>query len=262
MIYFFRTRYDYGSYTDFHKLVTLSGFPLVYADELRALDKPDNVYIGNPLNGEWHSWRKGELQGKLILYNLEYNIDNQHNIPECVDETWFGDAAHARQHGFRYVPLGGHGGLREDYTGNIEKNIDVSQIAYQVYRRAHITNEMKALGLRLGSNENLWGIDRTKELLNSKTMVHVMQWDNVPAIAPLRWCIAAAHSLPMITETVEDRGIFGHTYMMQSDYEHLPAFVAQVVKKGSHYQLDDYGRALHDLLCNRYTFRRMIESNL
>lgn len=261
MIYIVRTRYDYGSYRDFHALATLSGFPLIYADEIRALDNRDNAYIIAPINGEWNNWRKGELQGRLILYNLEYNIDGQHNPPECIDEIWFGDAGHAKQHGYRYVPLGGHSGLRLECTEQT-KDIDVSQVAYQVYRRAHITNTIKGLGLKVGTNENLWGIDRTKELLQSKLMLHVHQWEQVKSIAPLRWCIAAAHNLPIITETVEDRGIFGYTHMMQADYEYIPEFAQQVLKPANRYQLEDYACALHELLCERWTFRRMIEANL
>ncbi len=261
MIFIVRTRYEYGSYSDFHKLATLSGFPLVHFDELRALDSKDNVYIGCPINGEFNLWRKGELQGRLILYQLELNIDGNHNIPECVDEVWHGDAAHARQFGYRYVPLGGHSGLREDCPEQ-PKNIDVAQIAYQVYRRLDLSNKMKFAGLRVGTNENLWGVDRTKELLASHLMLHVHQWEHVRAVAPLRWCIAAAHGLPMITETVEDRGIFGYGHMMQADYEFILPFVEQVLKPENRYQLEDYGRALNSLLCERYTFRTMIESNL
>lgn len=261
MIYIVRTRYNYGPYQDFYKLAALSGYPVVYADELRALDKPDNVYIISPINGEWHEWHKGDLQGRLILYNLEYNIDGNHNTPACVDEVWFGDAAHARRNGFRYVPLGGHAGLREECPDQ-DKSIDVAQIAYQVYRRQHITNEMRKLGLKVGTTQNLWGIDRTKELLQSQLMLHVHQWEQVPAVAPLRWCIAAAHRLPMITETVEDRGIFGHTYMLQCDYEFIPEFVERVVKPENRYQLEDYGGALHTLLCEKWTFTKMLEANL
>lgn len=261
MIYIVRPRYEYGSYTDFYRLATLSGFPLVYADELRALDKPDNVYIISPINGEWNQWRKGELQGNLILYQLEWNIDGNHDTPSCIDEVWMGDVAQAAKCGYRYVPLGGHIGLREECSEQT-KEIDVSQIAYQVYRRQHITNELKALGLRVGSNENLWGIDRTKELLQSRAMLHVHQWDTVQAVAPLRWCIAAAHGLPMITEAVEDCGIFGYSYMLQAEYEYLPQFVAQVVKKENRYKLDDYAGALRRLLCETYTFEKMVNNNL
>lgn len=233
----------------------------MYVDELRAIDKPDNIYIITPISGEWNGWRKGELQGRVIHYMLELNIDGEHNPPQCIDTVFHGDAAHARTHGYRYVPLGGHIGLREECTEQT-KEIDVSQIAYQVYRRQHITNELKALGLRIGSNENLWGVDRTKELLQSRAMLHVHQWDTVQAVAPLRWCIAAAHGLPLITESVEDCGIFGYSYMLQAEYEYLPQFVAQVVKKENRYKLDDYAHGLRELLTVRYTFEKMVNNNL
>lgn len=49
-IIFARPRWDYNSYTDFYRLIELSGYPLIFFDEI----DPDssNCYVMTILNGE------------------------------------------------------------------------------------------------------------------------------------------------------------------------------------------------------------------
>jgi hypothetical protein len=269
MIYFLTTRHEYGPYRDWLKLARLSGFEVIYFDEALAVDNKDNVYIASPSTGEWAHWKKGHLQGKLILYQLELEIDGGNSVVEVVDEVWTGDVGQARRCGYRYVPLGGHPGLNElwePHSGgtefNVSKTLDVSQISYQVYRRQQVTNAMIDLGLKVGTQSNLWGMERTLELLSSRVMVHVHQWEAIQAVAPLRWAIAAAHKLPVISETVLDTGIYGKTYMMHSDHEHLAPFVYMWLRPENRNRMEDYAEGLYELLCKRYCFGTMVLNNL
>lgn len=260
MIIFLRTRHEYHSYSDWFKLAELSGYSIRYLDEIETFDAPDNVYIIAPVSGEWRHWPKGYTQGRMILYQLEHNIDGEHFTPEAVSEVWAGDKWQADKCGFRYVPMGSHEGLGRNMADKHEKIYDVSQIAYQTYRRQNITRQLLEAGLRLSPNENLWNFSRSLALVQSEIMLHVHQWDNIPAIAPLRWCLAAAHHLPIVSEQVADRGIFGYTHMMQADYEHLPRFVSHVLKDPR--LLADYAAALHTLLCHEWTFKHMVEASV
>ena len=260
MIYFLRTRYHYAPYDDFFTLATLAGYEVRYLDEVETFDSKDNVYIISPVNGEWNHWAKGYVRGKLILYELEYNVDGNHVTPSAVDEVWAGDKWQAETNGFRYVPMGSD--RRLDLAGERLEDypvFDIALMAYRdVYRRSKLIHEIQDAGVTIAPND--WGLARSIRMLESYAMVHIHQWDNIPAIAPLRWCLAAAHNLPIISETVADRGIFGYTHMMQADYSHLARFVGYVLKDKR--LLADYAAALHHLLCDEYTFKRGIESHV
>jgi len=191
---------------------------------------------------------------------LEWNIDGEHNVPACVDEVWNSDKAHAEKNDFKYVPMGSDKGLNV-YSGNKPNLVfDVAQLSYQTNRRQAITEQIKGHGLFLAPNSGLWGWPRTMALLQSRVMLHVHQEEATAGVAPLRWCLAAAHHLPLITETVPDRGIFGYTYMLQADYGFLAAFTANMLKDQR--LLNDYAGALHQLLCVDYTFKKSVEANV
>lgn len=264
-VIFCQTRYQdigYASYRDYWKLVRLAGYPIIYVDEIPRYDAKDKTFIICPVNGEWNTWPKGFTQGRLILYQLEWNIDGQHNTPACVSEVWNADKAHAEANGFRYVPMGSDEGLCEEgwKSRYLSGKNDVIQISYQTPRRQVITRQLSELGLSIAPNENLWGILRSVQLMNSEVMVHTHQTEQTNGVAPLRWCLAAAHHLPLISEIIPDRGIFGFTHMMQADYAHLAKFTKQVLEDKR--LLADYAAALHGLLCVDYTFKRAIEKHV
>ena len=269
MIYFLRTRHDYAPYRDWFRLAELSGFPIIYFDEVVTVDSPFNTYIATPSTGEWGHWQKRHTMGKLIFYQLEHEVDGQNPVLPSVDETWCGDSYEARKSGYRYVPLGSHPGLNElwdEHSGgtefNVAKSLDVSMLSYMVYRRQHVYNTLKDTPFRMGSEGGLWGKERSLELLASRMMVHIHQWENIRAVAPLRWCITAAHKLPMITETLEDAGVYGKTRMIQSEYEPIAENVKEWLKDEHRNKLEDYACNLYDLLCVRYRFADMVYNNL
>lgn len=280
--YIVQTRHMYQSYTDFFNLARLSEYPIVFADELDALDAAGNVYLISPINGEWNHWEAGRFKGKLILYQLEHNVDGQHNTPAAVNEVWCGDKWEAEKNGFRYVPLGGHCGLVESSTPQ-DKLFDTVMLAYRTPRRQMMEQELALESVTYAPSEGAWNEARSDMLHQSKVMLNIHQWGRVddailnrcsvgkeynqtsyavsmPVVAPLRWCITAAHGLPMVTESVNDRGVFGYTCMLQADFKYIPQFVSYILK--DHYKLDDYAAALQELLCHTYTFRHMIEAHI
>lgn len=262
-VYFVRTRHHYAPYDDFFKLADLSGYTVIYVDEMQDYDKPGDVFIISPVNGEWKDTPKGYYKGRIILYQLEWNWDGEHNTPACVDEVWNCDPAHARLNGFKYVLMGSHEGLNElppeEQFFPAEKIYDVSFLAYQTGRRQQIAQEMRNLGLRLAPSEQLWGLERNRVLMKSRVMVHVHQREDTKGIAPLRWALAAAHRLPVVSEFIQERGRFGYTHMAMASYSFLPAFVKMALTDR---MLDNYGLALHGFLCHEWPFRKTIEANL
>jgi hypothetical protein len=259
-VIFVRTRHDYGSYVDFFQLARLAGYRVIYVDEMLHHDAKDVTFIISPVNGEWNTRPKGYTQGRVILWMLEWNVDGEHNVPDCVDVVWNSDPVHARKNGFCYVPMGGDSGLNECEFDKLPKVYEVAQLSYQTPRRQIVTLQMKSEGLTLAPNSGLWGTVRSTVLLQSEVMLHVHQLEETRGIAPLRWCLAAAHNLPMITESIPDRGIFSPSYMTQADYPFLAEFTAHMLKDKQ--MLADYALNLHNLLCVDYTFRRSIESHV
>lgn len=262
-IIFCKTRYQdigYVSYSDLWRLVELSGYKTIYVDELDPYS--DNTYIVTPLNSEWlNGWNNPTAQ--IIHLEMEWRWDERATWkePPGVKRVWHIDKWFADQFGFEYVPIGSDERLNELGTQYpSQKRYDVAVLSYQTHRRQLITAQLENLGLRLAPISGIWGRLRSDILLSSYAMVHTHQVDNAPGIASLRWAIAAAHHLPMISETVNNRGIFGYSCMVQADYPHLAAFTLNMLKDKM--RLSDYGEALHSLLCVENTFRKVIEKNV
>lgn len=262
-VIFCKTRFQdrgYASYNDYFKLVEWAGYPIIYVDQLDP--QSDNTYIVTPLNDEWMTGWK-QPKARIIHWEFEWRWDERANWkePEGVARVWHIDKWFADQFGFEYVPVGSDERLNE--IGSLyphEKIYDVAIMSYQTNRRQAMTIQLKNEGLRLSPVNNLWGRNRSDALLRSYCMVHTHQNDNAPGIASLRWAIAAAHKLPMISETVYDRGIFGYSSMVQSDFEHLARFTTNMLRDKMH--LNDYGLALHDLLCVEKNFRRLVDAHV
>jgi hypothetical protein len=256
-VIFVRTRYDYPPYRDFYRLVTLSGYPLIYVDEMDVTD-PAKTYIITPKNGEWgEGWPNA--QARLVWWQLEWEQEPD-PCPPGVAEKWTSDRWHADRIGARFVPLGSHPGFNLNPDETRPKRYDVAFMAYtDVWRRGQIKGALEEKGLSIAPNA--WGYQRHENLLQSRCMVHVHQFDGTPTIAPLRWCIAAAYSLPIISESVNNREPFGLGHFMACDYEHLGAFIAMQLK-AEWSNLEDYGRALHRFLCVEHPFRKNVEAAL
>lgn len=253
-VIFARTRHTYDSYSDFWRLVELSGYPVCYVDEIDA--ESDNAYIAAPVNGEWNNgWQSP--RARIILWQFEWNVDGEHHTPPGVSETWHIDAWQAGRIGARYVPVGSHKDLRLSDTVDTAPRYDVAMLSYMIPRRQQIHHDLTTrYGLRCAPNA--WGLERHAILSQTRAMLHVHQWDDIRGVAGLRWAIAAAYELPVITETLNEWGILRHDCVLQSDYEHLAQFTRDRLRDN----LSDYGMALHNLLCRDHSFRKNVEAAL
>lgn len=251
---FVHTRHVYESYADLWRLVGLSGFPTCYSDEVDTAS--DNVYIIPVRNGETESYPVD--RARTIHHNLEWC---EYPANAGIREVWHMDAGIAAAHGNKYVPVGGHQGLRMTITD--APAIDAVYLGYMTHRRQSVYEELIRRGVGV-TPTSLWGHDRERVLAGGRVYLNVHQneivaWQGVPG---LRMIIAAAYSLPVISEQVKDSGIFGQSTFLQSDYAHVAEFAALHLNDKSNAHLRDYGYSLHSLLCNEHTFRRVIERSL
>jgi len=155
--------------------------------------------IGKQVYTYWHdgTTRHGypEARARIIAYNIEWYDDVDYtNIPGV--EVWTPDAWWAERKGIRYVPMGGHSGLRLDDDRDYEKRYDVATLWAQSYRRYVGQAQLTSNGLSIAPNG--WGQERHEVLSQSRAMIQVHQNDGLPTVAPTRWCLAAAYCLPSI----------------------------------------------------------------
>ncbi len=257
---FVRTRTYYQPYDDLFRLAELSSYPVCYIDEIDASD-PTKIYIYSPNNGEtMGGWP--HARARIIFCQLEWHTDmSPVNLPTGVSECWNGDAWHARMINARHVPIGSHVGLNLDLNDCPAKEYDVAFMAYtDIYRRGQIKNALLDRGFTVAPNG--WGQARHDALVRSRVIVHVHQHENIPTIAPLRWCIAAAYGLPIISESVNDRRPFAAGDFLSCPYDDIPDFVERHLKQGVIGLLDSYAYNLRNYLCRVMTFRESVEKAL
>jgi hypothetical protein len=252
-IIFARPRHNYDSYQDVYALIRLSGYPLVYVDEIDASD-PTKTYVLTPLNGEWqHGWP--DAKATIIHYDLEWRLDGPYPQIPGVRRTWAADAWYARRVGAEYVPLGSHPDLRLS-AEPADKRYDAALLAYMgPPRRQQVAHDLRQHGITLAPNA--WGEERDGILRSTRLVAHVHQHEGVRTVAPGRFALAAAYGLPLVTETLDDPGIFTPGTLLQSDAAHYADFTRMWL--GDEAKLRDFGASLHWLLCREHTFRRCVD---
>ena len=269
MIIFARTRHTYQSYDDFWSLVALSDFPTCFVDEIDP--SKDHTYIFTPHNGEFvhHAASKGlawaNRRAKIIWWFLERPDGNLVPLDDfmkpvlpVIDEVWVSDGTISELHPrLKRMVLGGHEGLAlvppQDF-----KEYDFAHMSYAWGRREELYAYICVRGLR--EAPNAFGKERSEILATTKLMVSVHQYP-LPVIAPLRFAIAAAHRLPVLTETVKDPypHVIGHD-LWHADFENIPDEAAGLLENpGLLWQL---AKNLHERLCVEWTFRRGVEEAL
>jgi hypothetical protein len=167
-IIFAKPVHHYDSYTDFWRLVELSGFPIISVSDIDITEY--QIVITAPMNGDYQEhfvgdlahWEEtGEITGgqlkrqkdsglprlsHLIVWNLE-RPSGSGSVPEYAlrskswidnrfaDEVWVSDAALADETMLRYVVLGSDYGLGEVST---EKQYDFTHMSVVIPRRVDI----------------------------------------------------------------------------------------------------------------------------
>lgn len=266
-IVFARTRYTYDSYTDYWKLVELEGFDTCFVDEIR-LDADDTIFIVSPINGEVRPHlqnertRVGTPSAKTIWWNLERPMGNPDTIGDLtgyVNAAWVSDRAYAdMDKRFTFVVLGGHAGLCE--ASAVDAVYDYAHMSYIHGRRQGFFELLQSH--RLQEAPNCWGDKRARVLACSKMMVNVHQTDEMIG-EPLRFVLAAAYKLPLVTETLHN------CYpLAQNGVDHLQAplgsqlLEAIVSLKTDPERGRQLGQELYDLYCVRKTFRACVEEGV
>lgn len=252
-VIFARPRTWYDSYTDMYKLIELSGYPLIYFDEIDPAS--DNKYILTLVNGEnQHGWQSPRAE--IVLWDIEWRLDGEYpRIPGVnqvwVADQWYAEQLAAREVNAQFVPVSSHRDLNPEPDARREKRYDYAMLMYFTYRRQCIRD--RALEGGIAISPNAWRNERHDILLSSRAMLNVHQHDDVRTVAPTRWALVAAYRLPMISETI-DRVLWHGLYY---DYDDLVE--AAHVWRGRESELQAAGDCLYQQMCVDKTFGRIIE---
>jgi hypothetical protein len=265
MIKFARTRHVYDSYSDFWKLIELSGFDTCFIDEI-DISAENTTYIFSPTNGELRPHIQNQKNAnkpwnaKIIWWNLERpsSITNVviDDIIGYINETWVSDRYYASLNSnFKFVILGSHPDLRL-HKENLHKIYDYCHMSYVYGRRDYIHHTLAQHGLKMGPNG--WGEERDKTLRTSKMLINVHQ-DPFLISEPLRFAVTAAYALPIISETINDPyPLVLEQDIVIADYHNLTQKAIAIHNT----DLTHLGNALYDNLCIRNTFRASVEKGL
>lgn len=206
-IIFCKTRADpeyYRPYTDYWRLVELAGFSSIWLDELEP--GRDAIYILTPMNGEYEKILprlRGSRRCKMVWWRLErpggYDwVVDSHNA-DGVDEIWVSDrhwASRVECPG-KFVPLGSHEGLGLfDPTGG--KIYDWIGLSYNNPRRLGVWHQIKGQAAK-----TCWPPEREEILARTVFMVNVHR-EEYGMLEPLRFAVAAAYGMPVISEVCDD----------------------------------------------------------
>ena len=256
-VIFARPRYNYDSYTDLYRLITLSGYDLIYVDQIEP--DSDRLYIATIYNGETATGWPG-ARARILMLDMEWHMDWDTQRPSVPGVAgWLAaDRWYAQHIGAGWLALGSHPGLREGTPTARTTVYDVAALMYWTHRRALVRDAMLAREMRLAPNG--WGLSRHEALSTSRAMLHIHQHEDVPAIAPLRAALAAAYSLPLIAETPRDKGLLGYGTMLNSDHKNLADFAYLWTRRSDTQTLATFGHTLHQMLCHEHTFRVGVES--
>ena len=195
----------YDSYTDLRNLVSVSGFESCNVDDI---SRQNTCYITSPFNGDvdaaLSARPKSTRNYKIVIWYLErpanalaFVRDVAHYLDTLADEFWVADIGifSLIKHlaGTRFVAIGSD--ERIGSTQSTQKVYDFCHMSY-VYGRRDVILRLKC---KIGPNG--WGELRNNILLRSKFMVNVHQDENQFG-EPLRFALAAAYAMPVISETI------------------------------------------------------------
>lgn len=269
-IVFALTEWNYDSYTDYRKLIQLSGFRTCLVKDV-DFERPA-VYIVSPANAELPAMVKAqkergvEKKCKLIVWWLE-RPDAAKTLPSnrvkhalleevdeffsLVDEVWVSDRHLASLDSrLKYVLLGSHPKLREKISK--DKKYDYCHMSYVYGRRGEI---LGALTKDLKEGPNGWGVERDRTLNASRAIVNVHQTP-MPIGEPLRFSLSAAYELPLISEHLADPWPMKEgTHFISFRADEIQGKVSDALKRPD---LSRLGKNLHALLCLRNTFGEVV----
>jgi len=264
-VVFARTSHSYDSYGDFWKLVELSGYPVVDVSGIE-LDA-DVTYVTTPMNAQLPEHVKSQAgrtrRCRIVWWNLEGHCAMNNGLSNVVDQAWpLVDACWVSDRALAsmdpratFVIVGSHPSLGTA-SGGLQKAYDFTHQSYEWGRRCALYEPLRRV---LCEGPNAYGPERDRILRASKIMLNVHQYEH-PIVPPLRFALAAAYALPLVSERTVDPFPYSDETVLFYDFYDLVIGAHEAVTQRT--DLNERGARLHDLMCERWTFRRGVEAGI
>jgi len=214
----------------------------------------------------WNLERPGGSGG------LSEYISGSHALIEngYLDTIIVSDPILAKVSGMKFVPLGSHKDLGVVSDQSVKCFDFIHLSCYSLHRswmfRTPSEMQSNLFGLRIAPNA--WGVNRHNLLMQSRIMLCIHQ-DEFPYIEPLRYAIAAAYGMPILTEYIE-MGVFS-PYVVGINM--IPGGIlkentSSLVGVMGHQMVRDYdnwyrwGLEFRNIMVGEYSFRSCLEKFL
>jgi hypothetical protein len=265
---FVRSGRTYASYTDFWRLVELSGFKTVEAT--KADLQKDETYIWAAFDQEFMELLgeapPGKRRAKVVFWylerpdaNLRPGMDPEETFRKAVTEILgWADSIWVSDRQFQVMDkrtvfsvLGSHPGLCEQEKG--PSKYDIVHMSQATPRRALLLEELRKRSLVIGANA--WGDERARTLSSAQLMLVIDRVDGLKVASALRWALAAAYRLPIVSESVQDPyPLVRNISIMTAPYGELARLVMDILPRSE--LLDEIADAAWRTLCEEWTFRK------
>lgn len=214
------------SYGILYELAALSGFPICNTCHER---EEGRCYIKTM----YHPLELSGYKGKVVLWFLERpsisgGIEAMSRELESykkngMDEIWVSDRylSDTFKGIVKFVPIGSHEGLA--ITSDL-KSYDIVDMSYRDGRRRIIDS----IGCRVAPNT--YDSSRATILSNTKFLLNIHQFED-QCSEPLRFALAAAAGIPIISETCHDPYPYEAPGMVQVSYEEIVWKVRKLLRE-------------------------------
>jgi hypothetical protein len=246
------------SYEDYYELINFCEFKTI-SD---SFERQDNFCYILPLH---HTVSPMGDKGKVVLWFLE-RPESMGGIPGLhvyfekilkqnnVQEIWLSDKEMFSNFDcdlVKFVPFGSDERLG---TPSDEKIYDVADMCYRHTRR----NFINALKCKLAPGA--YGQEKKNILSSSKFLLNVHQ-DNDLYYEPLRFALAVANGLPIITEDCYNPYPFVSGDFVSTNIGNLPTLIEDVVSQ-PYNKWRDLGLKMRDKILANFSFQKNIEKAL
>jgi hypothetical protein len=267
---FVKSGIEYESYTDFWRLVTLAGYRTLKAKEVDL--QWDGTYIWPILDVELLGLMNPASRSRRARIIFWYLERPDAHLPDpatsdpgqilreglgelipWVDAVWVSDRGlHRVDPRTVYAVLGGHPDLRDAEPG--PRTTDVLHLGQETPRRKAVLNELRRQGTSLTTG-SLWAQKRTQALGSSRLLISIDRMEGLHVASPLRYALAAAWRLPILSEAVPDPHplVQGESVLM-APYPQLAGAACRVL--GDPELLGRVSELAYRTYCLEWTFRR------
>lgn len=267
-VVFLESPHRYESYADFWSLVDLSGFRRIPIASAKLSD--GTTYVCPTLDVEFMKlaarFPRGSRGGRLVFWCLErpdahvptgmdpLDVFRRGNdqLLEMADEVWVSDRGlNGSDPRTRFAVMGGHAGLWPGADLPRRPN-DVVHIGQATPRRREILDRLR--GLKVSVAEGAWGLQRAFWMSSSKILISIDRMEELHVSAPIRWAVAAAHRIPIVSERIPDPYplVEGRSVLMD-EYDGLPDRVLHALADPETPKAAD---AAWETMCGEWTFER------